>query len=50
LVIVSEENHENLRALVGGCVHWHMKKAFIGNSEENQENSGPWMEAVFIGV
>jgi hypothetical protein len=31
LVILSEENHENLRALDGGCVHWHMKKAYCGN-------------------
>jgi hypothetical protein len=36
---ISEENYENLRALDGGCVHWHMKKAYIGNSEENHENT-----------
>jgi hypothetical protein len=39
LAILSEENHENPRALDGGCVHWHMKKAYIGIiSEENHEN------------
>jgi hypothetical protein len=27
----SEENHENLRALERGSVHWNMKKAYIGN-------------------
>jgi hypothetical protein len=31
LVILSEEKHENLRDLEGGCVNWHMKKAYIGN-------------------
>jgi hypothetical protein len=31
LVIISEENHENIRALVAGCVHWNMKKTYIGN-------------------
>jgi hypothetical protein len=39
LTIISEENPENLRALERGCVHWHMKKAYIGIiSEENHEN------------
>jgi hypothetical protein len=39
LIILSEENHENLRASDGGCVHWHVKKAYIGIlSEENCEN------------
>jgi hypothetical protein len=32
LVILSEENHENFRALEGGCVHWHMKKVYICNT------------------
>jgi hypothetical protein len=27
----SEENHENIMVLEGGCVHWHIKKADIGN-------------------
>jgi hypothetical protein len=27
----SEENGENIRALEGGCFHWHVKKAYIGN-------------------
>jgi hypothetical protein len=27
----SEENHENLRALERGSVHWHRKKGYIGN-------------------
>jgi hypothetical protein len=31
LAILSEENHENIRALETGCVHWHMKKAHIDN-------------------
>jgi hypothetical protein len=31
LVILSEENHENLKVLEGGCVHWHLKKAYISN-------------------
>jgi hypothetical protein len=31
LVILSEENHENLRALEGGCLHWHLKEAYIDN-------------------
>jgi hypothetical protein len=35
LIILSEENHENLRFLEGGCVHWHVKKAL---SEENHKN------------
>jgi hypothetical protein len=26
---LSEENHENLRSLEGGHVHWHMKKALL---------------------
>jgi 3-mercaptopyruvate sulfurtransferase SseA len=34
----SEENHENLRALDGGCVRWQMKKVYIGNSEANHEH------------
>jgi hypothetical protein len=38
LLILSEENYENLRALEGGCVHWHLKKIYIANSEENHEN------------
>jgi hypothetical protein len=39
LVILSEENHENLRALEKGCLHWHLKKAYIDNlSVENHEN------------
>jgi hypothetical protein len=38
LVILSEENHENIRALEGGRVHWYMKKAYTGNSEESEEN------------
>jgi hypothetical protein len=28
----SEVNHENLRALEGVCVHWHLKKVCIANS------------------
>jgi hypothetical protein len=28
---LSEENHENISALEGGCVHGHMKKAYTGN-------------------
>jgi hypothetical protein len=32
LVIRSEENRENIRALEGGHCHWHLKKAYIGNS------------------
>jgi hypothetical protein len=36
--MMSEENHGNLRGLVGGCVLWHLKKLYIGNSEENHEN------------
>jgi hypothetical protein len=31
LVLLPEENHENLRALEGGCLHWHLKKAYIDN-------------------
>jgi hypothetical protein len=31
-VILSDENHENLRALEGGCVRWQLKKVYIGNS------------------
>jgi hypothetical protein len=39
LVIHSEENHENIRALEGGCIHWHMKEVYTVNlSEENHEN------------
>jgi hypothetical protein len=30
-LILSEENHENLRALEGGCVRWHLKKSYLGN-------------------
>jgi hypothetical protein len=41
LIILSEENYENLRALEGGCLHWHLKKAYIynhfrGKSRESQ--------------
>jgi hypothetical protein len=32
LAILSEANHENIRALEGGRVHWRLKKAYIGNS------------------
>jgi hypothetical protein len=28
---LSEENHENLRAVKGSCVHWHVKEAYIDN-------------------
>jgi hypothetical protein len=35
---VFEKNHENIRALEGGRIHWHMNKAYIGKSEENHEN------------
>jgi hypothetical protein len=38
LAAFSEENQENIRALEGGCVHWHVKKAIVGNSEKNHEN------------
>jgi hypothetical protein len=39
LVILPEENLENLRALGGGCLHWHFKKSYNDNSsEENHEN------------
>jgi hypothetical protein len=31
MVILSEENHENIRALEGGHVHLHVKEAYIGN-------------------
>jgi hypothetical protein len=31
LVVLSEENHENLRALEVRCLHWHLKKAYIDN-------------------
>jgi hypothetical protein len=30
-VLIPDENHENLRAVEGGCVHRHMKKAYIDN-------------------
>jgi hypothetical protein len=32
LVTLCEENHENLGALEGGCVHWYSKNAYIGSS------------------
>jgi hypothetical protein len=32
LAILSEENHENIRALERGHDHWHVKKAYIGNT------------------
>jgi hypothetical protein len=32
LAILSEENQENLRAIEGSTVQWHMKKAYIDNS------------------
>jgi hypothetical protein len=32
ILILQEENHENLRALQGFCVHWHLKKIPIANS------------------
>jgi hypothetical protein len=39
LVILPLENHENIRALDGGCVHLHVKKTYIGNTfEENHGN------------
>jgi hypothetical protein len=45
LIIFSEENYENLRDLEGGCLHWHLKKAYIdnhlrGKSRESQDLSG----------
>jgi hypothetical protein len=38
----SEENHENLRALEGGCLQWHLKKAYIDNNfcRKSQESQG----------
>jgi hypothetical protein len=39
LPTLSEENHENIRALEGGCVHWHVKKLILViRPEENHEN------------
>jgi hypothetical protein len=29
--MLSEENHENLMSLEGGCLHWHLKKGYIDN-------------------
>jgi hypothetical protein len=46
----SEENHENLRAFQGGCVHWHMKKLILANLWKITRISGPYREAVFIGI
>jgi hypothetical protein len=42
LTILSEKNHENIRALEWGRVHWHMKKAYVGNSvwEKSREYQG----------
>jgi hypothetical protein len=31
LVIIPEEIHENLRALEGGCLQWHLEKGHIDN-------------------
>jgi hypothetical protein len=48
LIIILEENHENLRALEGACLLWHLKKAYIVNlSEENDVNLRSLKEAVF---
>jgi hypothetical protein len=38
LAIISEENHENIRALEEARVHWFVKKDLVGNPEENHEN------------
>jgi nitrite reductase/ring-hydroxylating ferredoxin subunit len=39
LVILYEENHENIRALEAGCVHWNVKKLILVIiTEENHEN------------
>jgi hypothetical protein len=39
LTIFSEENHENIKALEGSCVHWHVKKIILVIfSDENHEN------------
>jgi nitrite reductase/ring-hydroxylating ferredoxin subunit len=39
LIILSEENQGNIRVLEAGCVHWHIKKAYIIIiSEENHGN------------
>jgi hypothetical protein len=32
LVFLPEENHEKIRALEGGCLHWHLKKGYIDNN------------------
>jgi hypothetical protein len=31
-VILSEENHENLRGFTGSCVHCHLQIVYNGNS------------------
>jgi hypothetical protein len=45
LVILSEEKHENLRAIHGHCAHWHFKKCYVVNSirGKSRESQGyPW--------
>jgi hypothetical protein len=41
-MLLSEENHESLRALKGRCLHWHLKKAYIDNHfrEKSRESRG----------
>jgi hypothetical protein len=51
LVILSEENHENIRALEGDLVQWHMKKLILVIFlRKIKRISGPKREAMFTGV
>jgi hypothetical protein len=49
LAILSEENHENLRGLEGGCVHRHLTKLYIDIISEEHHEKAQYNRNRFIG-